>query len=115
MDTAYQVFLQKCGQGDLWVKEKHATHFIVEGTPNLSFDWEVKARQAGFENTRLEDVGKVDMQDESNDERAEAEKAVVDSYDDDLGFISKRQEELESLYDDYVSQMETIYEEEFAA
>lgn len=50
----YQVFLQKYGQGDLWVKERTPTRFIVEGTPNLSFAWELKARQAGFEYERLD-------------------------------------------------------------
>lgn len=54
-DIAYQVFLQKCGQGDLWVAEKTATHFVVEGTPGLPFDWEIKAKQRGCETLRLED------------------------------------------------------------
>lgn len=56
-DIAYQVFLQKCGAGDLWVAEKRPTHFVVEGTPGLRFDWELKARQAGYETERLEDDG----------------------------------------------------------
>lgn len=50
----YQVFLQKQGKGDLWIKERTPTHFVVEGTPNLSFAWEIKARQAGFEYERLD-------------------------------------------------------------
>lgn len=54
---AYQVFLQKCGNGDLWVAEKHPSYFVVQGTPNLQFDWEVKARQTGYEHTRLEQLG----------------------------------------------------------
>lgn len=56
-DIAYQVFLQKCGAGDLWVAEKRPTHFVVEGTPGLRFDWELKARQTGYETERLEDDG----------------------------------------------------------
>ncbi len=56
-DIAYQVFLQKCGAGDLWVAEKSPTHFVVEGTPGLRFDWELKARQTGYETERLEDDG----------------------------------------------------------
>lgn len=56
-DIAYQVFLQKCGAGDLWVAEKCPTHFVVEGTPGLRFDWELKARQTGYETERLEDDG----------------------------------------------------------
>lgn len=53
-DCKYQVFLQKYGQGDVWIKERTPTYFIVEGTPNLSFGWEIKARQLGFESERLE-------------------------------------------------------------
>ena len=33
----YQVFIQKEGQGDLWVDSKEAAFFIVKGTPNLKF------------------------------------------------------------------------------
>lgn len=53
----YQVFLQKCGPGDLWVAEKRPGWFVVEGTPGLAFDWELKAHQAGYEHERLEDDG----------------------------------------------------------
>lgn len=54
-DLQYQVFCQKCGPGDLWVSEKHADHFVIEGTPGLAFDWEIKARQLGYESQRMED------------------------------------------------------------
>jgi hypothetical protein len=53
-DRPYQVFLQKCGDGDLWVEEKEPAYFVVRGTPGLPFDWEVKARQAGLEYERLD-------------------------------------------------------------
>lgn len=56
-DIAYQVFLQRCGQGDAWIAEKHPRYFVVEGEPGLQFDWEIKARQAGFEHLRLEQMG----------------------------------------------------------
>lgn len=56
IDTAsYQVFLQKYGQGDCWVEERHGGHFIVKGTPGLKFAWEIKAKQKGFENLRLDE------------------------------------------------------------
>lgn len=51
---SYHVFLQKEGRGDLWVKEKANGFFVVEGTPNLKFSWEIKARQKGYECERLE-------------------------------------------------------------
>lgn len=50
----YQVLLQKYGDGDLWVQERRPGWFIVKGTPNLTFGWELKARQAGYEMTRIE-------------------------------------------------------------
>lgn len=56
-DMAYQVFLQACGEGDLWVEGKTPTYFIVHGTPNLAFDWQLKARQKDYETMRLEDEG----------------------------------------------------------
>lgn len=53
----YQVFLQKEGQGDIWVEEKAEQYFLVKGTPNLKFSWEVKAKQREYEYERLETYG----------------------------------------------------------
>lgn len=50
----YQVFLQKEGEGDLWVSKKEQNYFIVTGTPNLRFAWEIKAVQINNETERLE-------------------------------------------------------------
>lgn len=50
----YQVFLQKYGEGDVYIYERTPDHFIVKGSPNLKFGWEIKAKQAGFEDFRLE-------------------------------------------------------------
>ena len=55
-DIEYQVFLQKEGQGDLWIEEKNPSYFVVKGTPSLKFSWELKAKQMGFEKTRLENI-----------------------------------------------------------
>ena len=54
-DMQYHVFLQKEGAGDIWVKEKNANHFVVEGTPGLKFSWELKARQKDYEQYRLDE------------------------------------------------------------
>lgn len=51
----YQVFLQKEGQGDIWVAEKMPGHFTVKGDKHIKFAWEVKAKQVGFGYERLED------------------------------------------------------------
>ena len=56
-DVEYNVFLQKEGSGDIWVDSKHHTYFIVKGTPNLKFSWEVKIVQKEYEDYRLNDDG----------------------------------------------------------
>jgi len=54
----YQVFLQKYGEGDCWVSERKGGCFVVRGTPGLSFGWELKAKQADFDQRRLEKFDK---------------------------------------------------------
>ena len=49
----YQVTLQKYGDGDVWVSERKAGYFVVRGTPNLSFGWELKAKQFDCGDTRM--------------------------------------------------------------
>ena len=50
----YSVFLQKEGPGDIWVDTKATDYFIVKGTPNLRFSWEIKMRQKNGAYRRLE-------------------------------------------------------------
>lgn len=50
----YQVFLQKYGNGECWVSERNPSYFVVEGTAGLSFGWELKAKQADYNQKRLE-------------------------------------------------------------
>lgn len=50
----YQVFLQKYGEGDCWVKERKGSHFVVQGTAGMAFGWEVKAKQKGYDQRRLD-------------------------------------------------------------
>lgn len=52
--NGYQVFLQKYGQGECYVAERKGSYFVVEGNPGLSFGWEIKAKQDGFEMLRLD-------------------------------------------------------------
>ena len=65
----YQVFLQKYGEGDCYVYERKATYFIVKGTPNLAFGWEIKAKQSDFAELRLENknVRDIDVNDLAED------------------------------------------------
>lgn len=53
-DTMYQVFLQKYGEGDLYVEEREKSFFVVKGTPNMKFGWETKHRQAKIDYKRLD-------------------------------------------------------------
>lgn len=84
----YQVFLQKEGPGDLWVDLKEFAYFIVKGTPNLKFSWEVKARQLDYEYERLENFNV------KND----------DVKDVDYETIGQR------LFEEYLLEKETTYE-----
>lgn len=54
-NAEYQVFLQKEGPGDIWVDKKESAYFIVKGTPNLKFAWELKCIQKNFEHLRLDE------------------------------------------------------------
>lgn len=55
----YSVFLQKEGQGDLWVDTKDPLFFIVKGTPGLKYSWELKAVQRDYECVELNEYDSV--------------------------------------------------------
>ncbi len=55
-DCPYYVFLQKEGKGDIWIEKKEKNYFVVRGTPNLVFSWELKQKQKDYENYRLDSV-----------------------------------------------------------
>lgn len=81
----YQVFLQKEGQGDIWVEEKTDSYFVVKGTENLKFSWEIKAIQKDYEFERLEKF--------DNSEKEE----VIDyekEYMEEINDLIKEQEEI---------------------
>lgn len=81
----YQVFLQKEGKGDLWVEEKTNSYFVVKGTENLKFSWEIKAIQKDYEFERLEKF--------DNSEKEE----VIDyekEYMEEINDLIKEQEEM---------------------
>lgn len=78
-DIAYQVFLQACGDGSVYVAEKTRMFFIVRGTPNLAFDWEVKAHQRDYELTRAECHSRTESMNEE-EQYGEVESAYADDY-----------------------------------
>lgn len=55
-DMKYHVMLTAKGAGELYVEstsEKDG-YFVVKGTPKLEFYWEIKIRQKGCRDTRIE-------------------------------------------------------------
>lgn len=53
-DAQYQVFLQAYGDGSIYIKEREPSYFVVQGSPNLLFGWEIKAIQKDYDSIRLE-------------------------------------------------------------
>lgn len=84
----YCVFLQKESQGDIWVDAKEHCYFVVKGTPNTKFSWELKAVQKDYEYLRLDDetIEKFDYS---------AEEDVGLSMEDDLAALDS-----EELFDE---------------
>ena len=83
-DVEYQVFLQKEGPGDLWISEKTFTHFTVEGKPNLSFSWELKAVQKGFETLRIDDMYFINTEIDTENELLKIADQEISDYDSEL-------------------------------
>lgn len=81
-DMEYYVFLQKEGQGDLWVEEKTEEYFSVKGTPKLQFSWEVKVRQKEYEYNRLDVLDK--SRDDAEIDYASDADAYLNDYEKEI-------------------------------
>lgn len=81
----YQVFLQKEWEGDFWIEKKEENYFIVHGTPNLKFAWELKAKQKDYEYVNLE---------EDVDREEEVPESPENILNAELETLIKEQEEL---------------------
>ena len=92
-DLVYRVFLQPLGRGEAWVSEKRRDGFIVCGTPNLAFDWEIKAVQAGYEGKRFADRGAEDALSVTADEIAAGVAACFRSAEDYTNAVRTKLEE----------------------
>ena len=84
----YQVFLQKEGDGDIWIAEKDTEFFMVRGTPNLKFSWELKCIQKNFEHLRLDEK---EVQEAAQKDARDTQKdyniiidTVVEDYDKEM-------------------------------
>lgn len=84
----YQVLLQKEGDGDIWIAEKDTEFFMVRGTPNLKFSWELKCIQKNFEHLRLDEK---EVQEAAQKDARDTQKdyniiidTVVEDYDKEM-------------------------------
>lgn len=93
-DHEYFVYLQECGDGKVWVSVRTDTHFVVSGTPNLEFMWNVKARQKGFE---IERYKKVEMPEQSMAVMNAHEKAMSEINDRNAAKISAYESAYENI------------------
>ena len=62
----YQVFLQSYSKYNCYVSERTPFYFVVNGEPNTSFGWEIKAVQKDFETYRLDTFGADDEMETDN-------------------------------------------------
>lgn len=77
----YLVFIQPEGEGNLYVNkaEKFCNYFIVRGTANLSFAWEIKCIQRGYSHERLESPEAKKMLYATNEDEKETRKVLEQS------------------------------------
>lgn len=54
-ECQYQVFIQPYGDGKCWVDERNSAYFVICGTPNIKFGWEMKAIQRDYDSIRLDE------------------------------------------------------------
>lgn len=87
-NASYQVYLQKYGQGDCYVKERKSNYFIVEGTPGLSFGWELKAHQTDISYSRL----------------PKPQYAMADNLPDNNNFVNQEAKYLQNLREGRISE-----------
>lgn len=92
----YCVFLQKEGDGDIWTAKKTEDYFLVQGTPNLPFSWEVKVKQTGYEYMRMENYNIFNEVDKTDYESL-WENRILTNY--------------EELWDSYLEDYKKLFEE----
>ena len=100
-DIMYHVFLQKCGTGDIYVAERHDNYFVVKGTANLKFSWNIKAKQKSYSKDRCIDVDSREEIDQSisnieeniTDLEKNADSIIIDDILEDIDNLLKESEE----------------------
>lgn len=99
-DIEYQVFLQKEAAGDLWVDQKFREYFVVNGTPELKFAWEIKVKQKDFEYERLNESVELDDEIERIPYLMQGQ-TLFEEY-------SQEQEEGQLLFEAYYQEQEAV-------
>lgn len=61
-ECLYQVSLQAYGKGNCWLSKREPNYFVVEGTKDMTFGWEIKAVQRGYANVRAEQLKSEEQQ-----------------------------------------------------
>lgn len=61
-ECLYQVSLQAYGKGNCWLSKREPNYFVVEGTKDMTFGWEIKAVQRGYVNVRAEQLKSEEQQ-----------------------------------------------------
>lgn len=61
-ECLYQVSLQAYGKGNCWLSKREPNYFVVEGTKDMTFGWEIKAVQRGYVNVRAEQLKREEQQ-----------------------------------------------------
>lgn len=87
----YYVQLTKLGLGDIYVKEKHQDYFVVKGTRGLRFDWNVKAKQKGYEVDRLQRLDKTEIKNDAE----HANEMVMQNVD-------RKDDQYTNFYEEYL-------------
>ena len=109
----YFVFLQKEGPGDCWVKERANTHFVVQGTPGLSFTWAIKVKQKGAEhlrfcgeeqNLRIHSLSPETVMEAEQEETTQQENEAMEQY---TNWMFRTMKEMEERYNE---EIDIIYE-----
>lgn len=100
-EACYQVFLQKEDQGDIWVESKTLSYFVVKGTPNVKFSWEIKIKQLGFELERLELF--------SDDELIPSNAEEIDYEAQAATMVKEYYEGLEDMQDEEINEFHKTY------
>lgn len=62
IECLYQVSLQAYGKGNCWLSKREPNYFVVEGTKDMTFGWEIKAVQRGYVNVRAEQLKREEQQ-----------------------------------------------------